>query len=452
MLGFSMIQLTKQHGDKLDKELRKNLIHLYKPLRRTPCFLHRSIEKFLEKNKKFPVIIEFEDEDVFYSAFNKVDDLISKERHCKIKHEFKSTCCCSGILTGSAIEKVLTDDCQIKKIYYDREVTALLDVASPAVQARELNELGVTGEGVNIAIVDTGVYPHPDLTEPNNRIVAFKDVINNRIEAYDDNGHGTHCAGDAAGNGHSSESKYRGPAPDSGIIGVKVLNQTGSGSLSTIISGIQWCIDHKEEYQIDIISLSLGAAADESDCNDPLVQIVERAWESGIVVCVAAGNSGPDQRTIATPGISLKVVTVGAIDDFNTVNRSDDKIASFSSRGPACGEDAKPDLIAPGVNIISLRSPGSFLDKTSKSSRVENDYFTLSGTSMATPVCAGIAALVLQTHPEYTPDQVKQKLLNGTVDIGLPVYVQGAGYLDAEKTLESMEGQDKERENPGVPK
>nr|WP_319418023.1 S8 family peptidase [Virgibacillus necropolis] len=311
----------------------------------------------------------------------------------------------------------------------------MLDVASPSIHAEQLNEQGLTGKDVNIAIVDTGVHPHPDLKQPTNRIIAFKDFINNKMEPYDDNGHGTHCAGDAAGNGFSSNGKYRGPAPESGVIGVKVLNQMGSGSLSTIVSGIQWCINHKEEHQINVISLSLGAAADESDCNDPLVQIVEKAWESGIVVCVAAGNSGPDQRTIATPGISSKVVTVGAIDDQNTVDRADEEVASFSSRGPACGGVSKPDLLAPGANIISLRAPGSFLDKITKSNRVEDNYFSLSGTSMATPICSGVAALVLQAYPEFSPDEVKQQLLQAAVDRGLPSYVQGAGYLDAEKAV-----------------
>ncbi|UOQ94935.1 S8 family peptidase [Halobacillus shinanisalinarum] len=438
MLGFSMIQLTRNHGEKFDKELRQRLVHLYRPLRSTPCFLHRPIENRLKKAKKFPVIIEFEQ---MYSGLTKAHDHINADSKCKIVHEFPSTSSCSAVLNAATIEKLINDDCQIKKIYYDREVTALMDVASPSVHAKQLNDNGITGKGVNIAVVDTGVHPHPDLTEPTNRIIAFKDFINNKVEPYDDNGHGTHCAGDAAGNGFSSNLKYRGSAPESGIIGVKVLNNMGSGSLSTIVSGIQWCIDHKEEHKIDVISLSLGAAADESDCNDPLVQIVDQAWESGIVVCVAAGNSGPDQRTIGTPGISSKVVTVGAMDDQNTINRTDEEIAPFSSRGPACGEESKPDLLAPGVNIVSLRAPGSFLDKTSKSSRVEDDYFSLSGTSMATPICAGVAALILQVYPEFTPDQVKQRLLESAVDKGLPEYVQGAGYLDAQQAVESTDSE-----------
>lgn len=438
MLGFSMIQLTRKHSERFDKDLRQRLIHLYRPFRRIPCFLHRPIEEMLKKSKKFPVIIEFEQKEAsLHSPLNKVHDLIKPEVKSKVTQEFPSTSSCSAVLTASTIEKLMNEDCQIKKIYYDREVTALLDFASPSIHAEQLNEQGLTGSDVNIAIVDTGIHPHQDLTNPTDRIIAFKDFINNKVEPYDDNGHGTHCAGDAAGNGFSSNGKYRGPAPEAGVIGVKVLNKMGSGSLSTIVSGIQWCIDHKEEHQIDVISLSLGATADESDCNDPLVQIVEKAWEGGIFVCVAAGNSGPDQRTIGTPGISSKVLTVGAIDDQNTVDRADETVASFSSRGPACGEESKPDLLAPGVNIISLRTPGSFLDKISKSSRVEDNYFSLSGTSMATPICAGVAALVLQAYPQYTPDQMKQQLLQGAVDRGLPPYVQGAGYLDAQRVIES---------------
>ncbi|MBP1970790.1 serine protease AprX [Virgibacillus natechei] len=435
MLGFSMIELTRNNSNRFDKEMRQRLVNLYKPFRRTPCFLHRPLEKMLKKSKKYPVIIEFEENEVNLAS-KKVHELVKSEFRSKIAHDFHSTCSCSAVVTASTIEKLMNDgDCHIKKIYYDREVTALLDVASPSIHADQVNEQGLTGTDINIAVLDTGVHPHQDLTQSTNRIIAFKDFVNNQTEPYDDNGHGTHCVGDAAGNGFSSDGKYRGPAPEAGVIGVKVLDKMGSGSLSTIVSGIQWCIDNKEEHQIDVISLSLGATADESDCNDPLVQAVEAAWESGIVVCVAAGNSGPDQRTIATPGISSRVVTVGAIDDQNTIERSDDEIAPFSSRGPACGVEAKPDLLAPGVNIISLRAPGSFLDKTNKASLVENDYFSLSGTSMATPICAGVAALVLQAYPEYTPDQVKQQLLQSASDLGLPPYDQGSGYLDAAEAV-----------------
>lgn len=340
MLGFSMVQLTRQHSRKFDREMRQRLIHIYQPFRRIPCFLHRPIEKMLSKLKQFPVIIEFEQQEA-HTSFNTAKEVINQETRCRITNEFASISSCSAVLTANTFEKLMNSGCRIKKIYHDREVTAFLDVASSSIHATQLNSGGITGKNVNIAVLDTGVDPHQDLLEPSNRIIAFKDLINNRLEPYDDNGHGTHCAGDAAGNGFSSGGKYSGPAPEAGIIGVKVLNKMGSGSLSTIISGIQWCIDHKEEHQINIISLSLGAAADESNCNDPLVQIAEQAWENGMVVCAAAGNSGPDQQTIGTPAISGKIVTVGAIDDRNTTDRADEQIAPFSSRGPACGGDRK---------------------------------------------------------------------------------------------------------------
>lgn len=342
-----------------------------------------------------------------------------------------------GQLTPKMIKR-MKDHGSVDRIFYDRKVTTLLDMATKETRAAKVQkQFGFTGNNVTVAVIDTGIYPHADLTEPENRIIAFKDFIQEQTTAYDDNGHGTHCAGDAVGNGYLSDGKYKGPASEAGVIGVKVLDKSGAGSLSTIVSGIQWCIDNQEEHQIDVISLSLGAPADESDCNDPLVQIVEKAWEAGMVVCVAAGNSGPDKRTIGTPGTSSKVVTVGAMDDKNTVDRSDDEVASFSSRGPACEVEAKPDLLAPGVNIVSLRPSRSRLDKTFKSNRVDKNYVSLSGTSMATPICAGVAAIILQINPEFSPDEVKQQLLKAAVDRDLPPYVQGAGYLDAGKTVKS---------------
>src|SRR5699024_5700594 len=143
-------------------------------------------------------------------------------------------------------------------------------------------QFGLTGKDVTVAVIDTGIYPHADLIEPKNRIIAFKDFIKDQTEAYDDNGHGTHCAGDIASNGHQSDGKYIGPAPDASLIGVKVLDQDGGGRLSTIMKGITWCIKHKDEYNIRIISLSLGAEAFESYRDDPLSQAAQKAWHHGI--------------------------------------------------------------------------------------------------------------------------------------------------------------------------
>jgi serine protease AprX len=221
--------------------------------------------------------------------------------------------------------------------------------------------------------------------------------------AYDDNGHGTHVAGCIASDG----PVYRGVAPGANIIGVKVLNKLGSGVLSTVIEGVQWCIDNKDKLAIKVINMSLGSAARENYKEDPVCHAVEKAWKSGIVVCVAAGNEGPDPRTISSPGIHPDIITVGAADDKNSENFSDYEVAEFSSRGPTIDGLSKPDVVCPGTDIISLRSPGSLIDKQNKSARVGSEYIALSGTSMATPICAGIAALVLESDAALSPDDVK---------------------------------------------
>ncbi len=285
----------------------------------------------------------------------------------------------------------------------------MLDVAAPVVHSQVLWERSLTGKGIVVAVLDTGIYEHPDLT---GRILAFKDLVKQRTTPYDDNGHGTHCAGDVGADGSQSGSLYRGPAYEAGLVGVKVLNKTGSGSLSTVIEGIQWCIENKESLGIRVISMSLGSTATESCASDPVCQAVEAAWSSGIVVCAAAGNEGPEAGNISSPGISPQAITVGALDDRNTVDGSDDQAAFFSSRGPTIDGLTKPDVLAPGVSIISLRSPGSKIDKQNKAARVDKWYFSLSGTSMATPVCAGVVAQILQSDPSLTPDQVKARLIN----------------------------------------
>ncbi len=436
MLGFSMVNLVRRHPKKLDKALRQELVGLYKPFRWIPCFLHSPLERIFKQVKKFAVIIEFEDTgETSLDNMWLVHNLTKQHIRSKIKHKYPGIRCCSAFLTASALEDMLNNHSHIKRIHKDREVHALLDKAVPSIKADTLHANGLTGKDVTIAVVDTGIYPHPDLTRPESRIVAFKDLVNNRLRAYDDNGHGTHCAGDAAGNGFSSNAKYVGVAPDANLVGVKVLDKQGSGSLSTVMAGIQWCIDNKQKNNIDIISMSLGSTATVPAAEDPMVKIVEKAWDAGIVVCVAAGNEGPDQKTISSPGISAKVITVGAMNDMNTVSRKDDQVADFSSRGPTLDGLNKPDVLCPGVNIISLRSPRSYLDKVNRSSRVDKDYFSLSGTSMATPICAGLVALMLQNKPGLTPNQVKNNLLTTAEDWGLPYIVQGQGYVDAQKAL-----------------
>lgn len=443
MFGFSMIKMIRNHAEKLDLSLRQDLLHLYTPFKWTPCFLHSPLEKVMKKTKSFPVVIEFKADSCFSDAFKECQVVSERHFRAKVNRSFSSISCCSMDMTPAAMEDLLSSCSHIQKIYYDRKVQALLDVATPSAEAGEvISESSLTGQDVTIAVVDTGVYPHQDLGD---RLINFMDFVNDRTDAYDDNGHGTHCAGDAAGDGTASGGVYRAPAPNANIIGVKVLDKLGSGSLSTVMAGIQWCIDYNssledDQPKIDIISLSLGSSPVGDPEDDMMVRAVNAAWDAGIVVCVAAGNSGPDAGTISSPGISEKVITVGAMDDRNTPVREGDVIAGFSSIGPTPSGGAKPDIVAPGVNIISLRSPNSYLDKLQKSARVGTDYFSLSGTSMATPICAGVAALILESNRQLKPNEVKEKLMMGAETWGNPQdpnnkYIYGSGYISAKNSI-----------------
>ncbi|MDR6225833.1 S8 family peptidase [Desmospora profundinema] len=316
-----------------------------------------------------------------------------------------------GRLSPATIQELLDYEA-IEKVFYDRPVKAFLDVAGKFTGAVDVRlEEGLSGEGVTIAVLDTGIHPHPDLTLPQSRIDGFIDWINGKAEPYDDQGHGTHCAGDAAGNGNSSEGLYTAPAPGARLLGLKVLDENGGGRLSTVIQGVEWCVENREQHRIRILSLSLGAPAYESHREDPLCLAVEKAWHTGIAVFVAAGNEGPEPGTISTPGISPAVITVGSMDDRDTVDVSDDEKAPYSSRGPTADAWVKPDIYAPGTSIVSLSVPGSPLEKQFPENRVGEHYIRLSGTSMAAPFCAGVAALLLEVNPQLSPNDVKSILM-----------------------------------------
>lgn len=435
MFSYSMVQLVRTHADKLEPLLRQNILHLYKPFNHTPCFLHKFFEKRIRKNKKLSVIFEFH-KDWYDRGCMDIGKIMRRHRKNGIRKYFPRVACCSVDITPNALEETLSGCNYIKKVYLNSEVKALLDVAVPSVHAKGIKRNGteLTGDGVKIAIIDTGIHPHPDLA---GRITDFADFVNYKAQPYDDNGHGTHCAGCAA----SASPKYTGPAPKAKLVGVKVLDKIGSGSLETVMEGVEWCIQYNEEHsegKIDIISLSIGSSPQNfgSENADPMVRIVEEAWAAGITVCVAAGNEGPESGSIASPGISSKVITVGAFDDRNTVEKNDDDIAGFSSRGPTRYNVVKPDILAPGVNIVSLRSPKSYLDKLQKNNRVERDYFVLSGTSMATPICAGVVALIKESNPELTPDDIK-KLLKENTDLWQEKSANdyGSGRMNAEQSI-----------------
>lgn len=366
---------------------------------------------------------------IVFSKKNDVEvcKLYLEKKGIEIKHELPLINAYAVEVESGELEEMARSDL-VEYISDDARMTSLLNIAAQEVGARIANDTGYTGKGVGIAILDTGIYPHQDLVRPKNRIVAFKDFINNRQTPYDDNGHGTFVAGVAAGNGYLSGGKYRGIAPDASLIGVKVMDENGSGDSSDIIAGMQWVVNNKDKYNIRVLSVSLGAKPGSVTKFDPLAVAVDAVWDKGIVVVVAAGNSGPRQNTITTPGISSKVITVGAVDDKRTIEYEDDKMADFSSRGPVNRRLIKPDLVAPGVNIRSLATNKEY--RGTRLEEMSEPYRNMSGTSVSTPIVSGAAALMLSINDKLTPDEIKKKFMKNTYKMKVSEYAQGSGILD----------------------
>ena len=316
----------------------------------------------------------------------------------------------------------------------ERGPSPMLDNSIRTLGVEALWEQGYKGQGVTIAVIDTGIAPHPDYDD---RIKGFKDWVAGETEHYDDQGHGTHVAGCAQGDGTMSDGKYMGPAPEADLVGIKVLDKRGSGKLSDIIKGVQWAVDNKEKYDIDIINMSLGGPGFASYKDDPVAQSVGAAFDAGIVPMVAAGNSGPTPTTIGTPGNHPDAFTVGALDDKGTATRADDTVAFFSSRGPTAHDGlTKPNILAPGMAITAANAKDSAIDRAPVP-HLGQSYITISGTSMATPVMAGIVAAVMSANPDLTPGQVRD-IFTSTADKieGVDANSQGSGVVDAQEALQ----------------
>lgn len=323
----------------------------------------------------------------------------------------------------------------IKSVYENTHITAQMNNARKTVKWDTANEKGLTGKNIGIAILDTGISPVDDIVKPINRLVGFKDFVNDIPDAYDDNGHGTHVAGIAAGNGISSNGKYCGIAPESNLIGVKILDKDGKGNTSKVLAGVQWIVDNRKKYNIRIANLSIGSPG--SSSVDPLVKAVNAAWDCGIVMTIAAGNNGPKSSSITSPGISKKVITVGSSDDSKSVRIWGNSQQNFSGRGPTSECVIKPDILAPGANIISCLSPTANIASSDSEQlkSIDKHYLKLSGTSMSTPIVTGAIALLLQKYPNLKPNDVKYILRYSTVDLGYPKNQQGWGLIDIEKLI-----------------
>jgi len=349
----------------------------------------------------------------------------------------------------------LSHNPHISHIALDRAIVGTMERTGATIGATAIREeFGYDGSGVGIAVIDSGITSwHDDLTGGGSRqrVDAFVDFVNERDTAYDDYGHGTHVAGIVAGNGMDSSGARSGIAPNARLIVLKALDATGTGRVSDVIAAMHYVLVKRAALNIRVVNLSIASGVYESYDDDPLTRAAERLVKAGVVVVAASGNYGHDPQGriiyggVTAPGNAPWVLTVGASSHMGTADRSDDRIAGFSSRGPtAIDLAAKPDLVAPGVGIESLSDPGSAFYTTQSPYLLEGTvpttylpYLSQSGTSMAAPVVSGTVALMLQANPSLTPNQVKA-ILQYTAQV-YPRYdplTEGAGFLNAKAAVD----------------
>lgn len=360
-------------------------------------------------------------ENIQISCIAYVESLISAKRYFKEKHniiaEFPFINAVALEIKSNEILE-LCNNSWVKFITKQSNVMALMNVARNVLNIDKT----LTGEDITICYIDTGIKPHGDFTICKNRIIKFIDLFENKKIPYDDNGHGTFVAGVGSGNGCLSGGKYKGIAPESNIISIKALNSNGEANAIVILEAMQWVYDNYKKYNIKVVCMSFGS--EPLGLNDPIMKGAESLWDRGIVVVAAAGNSGPEFQTIKSPGISSKIITVGGMNDNrldnDEFNENFFEIANFSSRGPALRR-YKPDLIAPAVNINSCSVDS------------QNSYTVLSGTSVATPMIAGMCALMFEKNSNYSPDIIKYKLLSCCKSLTFNRNLEGNGLPNMSK-------------------
>jgi subtilisin family serine protease len=324
---------------------------------------------------------------------------------------------------------------------------------SSVVGAAELHRHGITGKGVTIAVLDSGLWEHPSLkndTSGQPRVIARYDAIDDveSGEVFDESGHGTHMTSVLAHSGRVTRQGepagyYKGIAPDARLVAVKAFNQEGQGKMLDIVRGIQWVVDKRVKYDIKVLNLSFASRPRWNYWLDPVNQAAMQAWATGITVVAAAGNEGPDPMTIGSPGNLPYVITVGALtDSWTPEDRSDDYIPDFSSRGPTPSAHIKPDIVAPGGHITGLTRPGSTLIQEYPEYLLRTGEFVMSGSSQASALVSGIAALLLQLEPELSPDDLKCKLtssaepaINSDGLLAYSPFEQGYGYVSATRAV-----------------
>ena len=329
-------------------------------------------------------------------------------------------------------------------IYFDNIEIAFAR-PSAFLSTTKADQLSLDGSGVTVAVIDSGITTsHPDFMSGSSSRVIISEQFGDYTSADDQYGHGTHVAGIIGGNGAASLGEYRGMAPGVNLINLKVSDAYGMTYESDLVDGLQWIYNNKDAYNIRVVNISMNSTIAQSYHTSPLSAAVEILWFNGIVVVVSAGNNGTGTGpvTVYPPANDPFVITVGATEDKGTSSLADDNLAIFSAYGTTEDGYVKPDLVAPGRNVIAaLGGFWNVIFDAHPLNRVNDDYFRMSGTSMSAPVVSGAVALLLQDEPNLTPDQVKYRLINT------------AGWLGAEKYLDAyatVTGATTESANTGI--
>jgi len=286
------------------------------------------------------------------------------------------------------------------------------------INSKAVSRLKLTGKGIGVAVLDSGIVRHPDF---DSRLYPQRDFVWGKRGWYDDYSHGTHVAGIIGGSGKMSYGRFCGMAPGCKILPLKVLDRKGNGCVDIMLEALEWLQAHCEEYGIRLVNISVGGSPGEDEKEESeLVRGVERLWSCGLTVVAAAGNEVPQEGTITTPGISRKVITVGSCDDH--LRRGKNILTDYSGRGPTKNCIMKPEIVAPVQMVKSCSNRG-------------NGYTIKSGTSMSAAVVTGALALLMEKEPELTNREIKLRLYRRAADLGWSSRRQGWGMLDVGRLL-----------------
>lgn len=304
-----------------------------------------------------------------------------------------------------------------------------MDRVRKRIHLEEIHEGRWSRFPVTIAVLDSGIGRHPDLE---GKCMLFKDFLHDRKNPYDDNGHGTHVCGILCGSGEASQGRYRGIIPNSRLVVGKVLDAKGNGCAEVMLQGLEWVLANHKRYDIRLLNISIGIGnLRDKQKTVKLKEMIECIWDEGVLVVCAAGNKGPAEGSISDIGGTTKAVIVGCCDDFGGKLQKE-SCELHSGRGRSSDNIRKPDLVAPGTNIISCNHEARW-----KGNMYQNLYTPLSGTSMATPVVTGCAALLLQSAPYLSNERVREKLHYTAEDLGKPWNLQGWGMIDLKSLIEN---------------